>query len=115
MAASPYELRFEMLLLSMNSALTRGYQREVRFDPKRKWRFDFAWPKSLVAVEIHGMASFATGHRVGNAHEKDYEKMNMAQLQGWLVLQFSGRQVMNESAECLDLLRKALALRSSPQ
>jgi len=28
--------------------------REYRFHPKRKWRFDFAWPDCQVAVEIEG-------------------------------------------------------------
>ena len=28
--------------------------REHRFDLTRKWRFDFAWPLHMVAVEIEG-------------------------------------------------------------
>ena len=30
--------------------------RELVFAPPRKWRFDFAWPEHLVAVEIDGLA-----------------------------------------------------------
>ena len=30
-------------------------QREYRFHPERKWRFDFAWPERRFAVEIEGI------------------------------------------------------------
>jgi very-short-patch-repair endonuclease len=70
-------------------------EREYRFDPVRRWRFDFAWPGHMLAVEIDGVTR---GRGVG-AHqrcdglERDYEKGNSAQLAGWTVLHFTPRQV----------------------
>ena len=29
-------------------------EREVRFHKTRRWRFDFAYPEKLLAIEIHG-------------------------------------------------------------
>ena len=27
---------------------------ELLFHPKRKWRFDYAWPTRMIAIEVHG-------------------------------------------------------------
>ncbi|BBU05363.1 hypothetical protein [Aeromonas veronii] len=27
---------------------------ELLFHPKRKWRFDYAWPTRMIALEVHG-------------------------------------------------------------
>ena len=29
-------------------------RRNFRFHPKRMWRFDFAWPSKMLAVEVEG-------------------------------------------------------------
>jgi len=31
-------------------------EREYRFHPRRKWRFDAAWPDAKLAVEVEGGA-----------------------------------------------------------
>src|SRR4051812_10049951 len=42
---------------------------EYRFHPERGWRFDFAWPAQLVALEIDG-AVYAQGrHTRGRGYE----------------------------------------------
>jgi hypothetical protein len=33
--------------------------REYRFAPSRRWRFDFAWPAAMLAVEVEGGAGVA--------------------------------------------------------
>lgn len=64
--------------------------REYKFHPVRKWRFDFAWPKLKVAVEIDGntFADHATvgNHAVGKTYQNDCKKSNAAQLEGWAIL-----------------------------
>lgn len=64
--------------------------REYQFHPVRKWRFDFAWPKLKVAVEIDGNTfadrSTRGNHAVGKTYQKDCMKNNAAQLEGWVVL-----------------------------
>lgn len=60
---------------------------ELRFHPSRKWRFDYAWPDKKVALEIHG-ATYRNGrHTRGAGFAKDREKMNEAQLLGWIVIE----------------------------
>ncbi len=66
---------------------------ELKFHPKRRWRFDFSWPELKVAVEIHG-ATFKGGrHTTGKGFGLDREKMNAAQLLEWKVLEYTEAQL----------------------
>jgi very-short-patch-repair endonuclease len=70
-------------------------QREYRFCPRRKWRFDFAWPRCRVAVEIEGGIWAHGRHTRGKGYEADLEKYNAAALGGWRVLRFTPAMVQN--------------------
>jgi very-short-patch-repair endonuclease len=72
-------------------ALTDGApppEQEYQFHPQRKWRFDFAWPVQLVAVEIDGGQWRPRGGR--HNRDSDREKLNAAAVLGWRVLRYSG-------------------------
>jgi very-short-patch-repair endonuclease len=73
---------------------------EFKFDAKRGWRFDFAWPDAKVAVEVEGGTQLQGGgrHNRAQGYEKDCEKYNAAAIAGWLVLRFTTRQVANGKA-----------------
>jgi hypothetical protein len=61
----------------------------IKFHPKRKWRFDFAWPQQKVALELHG-GVWNGGHHVrGQGFIDDREKMRAAQELGWIVLEYA--------------------------
>lgn len=61
--------------------------REHRFHETRKWRFDFAWPKLLIAVELHGGGNRGR-HSTVTGMAKDMEKHNTATVAGWRCLAF---------------------------
>lgn len=82
---------------------------EHRFHPKRRWRFDFADIDLKVAVEVHGGTFSGGRHTRGVGFEKDREKMNTAQLMGWLVIEATSNQV--KSGEALTWLKEALEQR----
>jgi hypothetical protein len=68
-------------------------EREFRVDQFRAWRFDFAWPDLMLAVEYEG-GVFQTGdeqggHTRGEHYTSDCEKYNTAALLGWVVLRFT--------------------------
>jgi very-short-patch-repair endonuclease len=76
-----------------------GYVREYQFTPSRKWRFDFAWPDKMLAVEIEG-GVFGTGkahvpgrHSRGVGLTADCEKYAEALCLGWRVLRVTPAQV----------------------
>lgn len=56
---------------------------QYRFHPKRKFRFDFAWPDNKLAVEING---FGEGHFTILSITKDYDRHIEATLLDWKVV-----------------------------
>lgn len=65
-------------------------EREVRFHPTRRWRFDFADPQKKIAYEIQGgLYQAQSGHRSHDGVRRDAEKLNAAQLLGWRVFQIT--------------------------
>lgn len=68
-------------------------EREHRFHPVRKWRFDFAWPEKLIAFECEGAIYMNGRHTRGSGFEKDCEKYNAAMLLGWRVFKVTRRMV----------------------
>ncbi len=79
---------------------------EFRFDPNRRWRFDWAWPAQMVALEIDGGAYSQGRHTRGKGFIKDQEKLNEAALLGWLVLRTVPDDVQDGSI--FELLARAL-------
>lgn len=59
---------------------------EHRFHELRKWRFDFAWLKQRVALEVQGGIWTAGRHSRGAALLKEWEKLNAAAKMGWRIL-----------------------------
>lgn len=84
-------------------------QREYRFDAKRRWRFDFAWPngKGGTAVEVDGGQWKPGGGRHGS--DADREKLAEAGAQGWIVLHFSPAMLRNNPGACVDWVRRAIS------
>jgi len=62
---------------------------EYRFNPHRRWRFDFADPKNRIAVEIEGGVWSLGRHVRGVGYIADCEKYNAAVLDGWRVLRYA--------------------------
>lgn len=91
---------------SIGTPMLSGMIPEFGFHPKRKWRFDFAWPAKLVAVECDGIAWQAGGGRHNT--DADREKMNTAVSMGWRVLRFSGKQIRNDPSGCIEFLKRTL-------
>ena len=81
--------------------------REYRFHPVRKWRFDFAWPESKVAVEVDGNAWHVKG---GGRHsqDSDREKINAAMSLGWRVFHYSPAMLDENPAECIAQVENAV-------
>ncbi|MFQ2543953.1 hypothetical protein ACK3Z0_11665 [Aeromonas caviae] len=66
---------------------------ELLFHPKRKWRFDYAWPTRMVALEVHGGIHSGGRHTRGRGFVEDRTKMNEATLLGWTVLEVTPEHI----------------------
>lgn len=84
-------------------------QREYKFYPSRRWRFDFAWPEQKIAVEIEGGVWINGRHNRASGFVKDLEKYNIATIEGWKVLRFTSTEIDNgEACKMLNLILETL-------
>lgn len=83
--------------------------REHRFHPRRRFRFDLAWPEAKLAVEVDGGGFIMGRHSRGLGIENDCEKNLLASSLGWRVLRCTPRQVKNGMAA--KYIREALSWR----
>ncbi len=66
---------------------------EFKFDPNRKWRYDWAWPDKKIALEVEG-AVFAQGrHTRGAGVLNDMLKYNAGVIAGWRILRCTPAQL----------------------
>lgn len=83
----------ELLLTAIHANGLPEPMREYRFAPPRRWRFDFAWPDRLLAVEVEGGTWAGGRHTRGSGFRADCEKYDEAALLGWRVLRFTGDMI----------------------
>ena len=86
---------------------------EYRFHATRRWRFDFAWPAHMVAVEIEGISPDGGRHQRLPGFLADCEKQEAALLAGWLVYRVPGQWIANATrhawrVETIEALRSLL-------
>lgn len=71
------------------------FETEYRFDKVRRFRFDFAIPDKLLAVEYEGLMSSKSRHTTISGYSRDTEKYNLAAIKGWTVLRYTAKTVGN--------------------
>lgn len=62
---------------------------ELRFDKKRRFRFDIAIPDAKIGIEYEGLNSEKSGHTTLVGYTSDTEKYNLAAEQGWRVYRYT--------------------------
>lgn len=95
----------DALAESMRLAGIPSVEREFKFHPVRRWRFDIVARAHSLAVEVDGGA-FTGGHSRGAAYAKECQKFNEAVLCGWRVLRVTPGMVKDGTA--LALVRRAI-------
>jgi hypothetical protein len=79
---------------------------EYRFHPVRRWRFDYAWPEHLIALEVEGGVFTGGRHTRGIGFVRDMEKYNTAGMAGWRVFRIQPKELTKSST--FDMLRVVL-------
>lgn len=83
---------------------------EFRFHPQRNWRFDYAFPKFKVAIEVQGGLFIRGGHNRGAGYLQDMEKFNHAAAVGWLIIQCQPKDICMD--ETVQFVKDAIDSRS---
>lgn len=84
--------------------------REQHILPGRRFRFDFVWYPQRVTLEVHGIYGPKSRHRTAIGFQKDRVKMNLAQLQGWIVIEAGTDHI--KTGEFVKWVQAALELRA---
>jgi very-short-patch-repair endonuclease len=77
----------------------------------RKHRFDWAFPKQKIAIEVEGNAWNVKG---GGRHMQDHdlEKYNLAAEMGWRIFRYSPAMLKNHPDKCVEQVVKTLTEKS---
>lgn len=86
------ELAFQFKAYKLNP------DREFRFSPPRRYRFDFAFTDKLLAVEVEGGIWTGGRHVRPMGYSADIAKYNLACLRGWRVLRFTAKDIRSGGA-----------------
>lgn len=70
-----------------------NFEREYQFHPTRKWRFDFALPDRLLAIEVEGGTKGISRHTTHEGFSKDCSKYNSAAMLDWAVLRYTPQMI----------------------
>lgn len=81
---------------------------EYRFDTTRMWRFDFAFVKQKVAIEIEGGLYMGGRHVQSKGYQADCYKYNKAIELGWRVLRYSPQMIKNDPITIIQQIEKVL-------
>jgi very-short-patch-repair endonuclease len=87
-----------------------GWVREYRAIPGRKFRADFAFPASRLAIECQGGIFMRRGAHAGpSAAKRDMEKLNLYTIHGWRLLQFGPHDLTKRTvSDAVDTIKAAL-------
>ena len=111
---SQLEEKANLILLAEN--LASGLEREHRFHPTRKWRFDFAWPEFLVALEIEGGLWSKGRHVNPQGFISDCEKYNEASSLGWAVIRCPPTFISSKMVTWVkDVIQRRSSIRDSDE
>ena len=81
--------KYKLHIISVLEASGLNYESEFVFSQERKFRFDWAVPQLLVAIEYEGIFSEKSGHTTLSGYKKDVEKYNLATKLGWKILRYT--------------------------
>lgn len=80
------------------------FESEFKFHSTRKWRFDWALPGHMIAIEYEGIFSEKSRHTSIVGYSNDIEKYNSAIALGWRVLRYTAKNYKNIISDLEKLL-----------
>lgn len=100
-------------------AVELEFETEYRFHPTRRWRFDFASPELMLAVEVEGITCFGKNkdgslklgrHQTAKGYEGDLQKYDAAMQMGWTIYRCSPAMIKSGQAiKTIEILWRLLS------
>lgn len=109
--APPISKPAARLLWHIRAANLPEPAKEHRFHPTRMWRFDFAWPDLMVAMEVDGVTHLGGRHQRPAGYTNDARKYNAAIEAGWKLYRVT--QDMVRRGEAIALLERVIVPRGT--
>lgn len=104
----------EEIALQIRAAKLPVPIREFYFAPGRRFRFDFAWPALMLALEVDGLTgSKVSGHTSIAGYSRDREKDRIADNLGWRVIRADRRFI--KSGNALQYIEQQIERRTNEQ
>lgn len=94
---------FTMLVTSQVKVVIR---KEYRFNMERKWRFDYAIPDHMIAIEVEGGAFTGGRHTRGAGFVADMEKYSDAAARGWRLIRVTPDKLLTTNT--IELIKTAI-------
>lgn len=98
-------MKFDPFFEILKAVYDKKVVKEYQFNPYRKWRSDYAFPKYKILIEIEGGVWTKGRHVRGKGYINDMEKYNNAQKLGFRVLRYTPDQIN----ECLSDLNEIMS------
>lgn len=93
-----------MFIKMIKSSLALEVEKEYRFHPCRKWRFDYAIPSIWMSIEVEGGVWTGGRHTDSKGFIADMEKYNEAALLGWCLIRITPEELL--TSKTLDLIKR---------
>jgi len=84
-----YKKRMEQIL----NGIEEPVYPEYKFLEDRRFRFDYAIPDKMIAIEYEGVMGGNSRHTNRFGYTKDTEKYNLAAINGWKVLRYTALNI----------------------
>lgn len=91
------DLEGEYALQIRMAGITEPY-RQFKAIEGRKFAWDFAWPDYKLLVEVNGGTWVKSGHSSGSGLNRDATKGNLAAINGWFTMTFTGDHIDDGTA-----------------
>lgn len=95
LAMPEHEYRFAAMA---TGGTGKGVRQRLKAEGLKDWRFDFAWPELMLAVEVEGGAWVGGRHTRGKGFLEDLRKYQAAQMMGWTVYRTAGELIKSGEA-----------------
>ncbi len=91
----------------------RGLHSRLALKELKDWRFDFAIPDKMIAMEVEGgvFSKKKSRHTTGTGFTADCVKYNNAAILGWTVLRVTGDMI--KTGQALQMIERAIEARDS--